>query len=111
MEFLDNVVDVLRAFPLELIREQTAFEMQPTVTAELTRRAKMNAASFVSLARTSTTKAARTNCILAGSPKFHISGIENSQKRETPVNSINDNLLSFRGKLINDGSQKEEVDQ
>jgi len=48
---------------------------------------------------------------MAGSPKFHIGGIENSQKSETPVNSINDNLLSFRGKLIDDGTQKEEVDQ
>jgi hypothetical protein len=46
MEFLDDVVDVLRALSLELIREQTVFEMQPTVTAELTRRAKMNAASL-----------------------------------------------------------------
>lgn len=46
MEFLDDVVDVLRALPLELIREQTVFEMQPTVTAELTRRAKTNAASL-----------------------------------------------------------------
>lgn len=71
----------------------------------------MNAASFVSLARTFTTKDARTDYIVAGSPEFHISGIENSQKCETPVDSINDNLLPFRGKLINDGSQKEEMDQ
>jgi hypothetical protein len=67
--------------------------------------------AFVSLARTSATRAARTNYILAGSPKSHIDGIENSQKCETPVDSINNNLLSFRGKLIDDGTQKEEVDQ
>lgn len=48
---------------------------------------------------------------MLGSPKFHVDGIENSQKCETPVDSINDNLLSFRGKLIDDGTQKEEVDQ
>lgn len=46
MEFLDDVVDVLRALPLKPIRVQTALEMQLTVTAELTRRAKMNAESL-----------------------------------------------------------------
>lgn len=61
--------------------------------------------------RASATSAARTNYIMLGSPKFHVDGIENSQKCETPVDSINDNLLSFRGKLIDDGTQKEEVDQ
>jgi hypothetical protein len=67
--------------------------------------------AFVRLARTSATRIARTNYIVAGSPKSHIGGIENSQKCEAPVNSINDNLLSFRGKLIDDGTQKEEVNQ
>ena len=66
--------------------------------------------AFVSLARTST-RAARTNYKVAGSPKFHIGSIENSQKCETPVDSINDNLLSFRGKLIDDGTQQEKVYQ
>lgn len=46
-----------------------------------------------------------------GSPKSHVDGIENSQKCETPVDSIDDNFLPFRGKLIDDGTQKEEVDQ
>jgi hypothetical protein len=102
----------LKVLSLKLIHKQTTFKILPTVTAELTRRAKMNAARFhISLARTPTTRAVRTNYVLAGSPKFHIGGIENSQKCETPVNSINDNLLSFRGKLIDDGTQKEEVDQ
>jgi hypothetical protein len=65
----------------------------------------------VSLARTSATRAARTNYIVAGSPKSHVDSIENSQKCETPADSINDNLLAFRGKLVDDGTQKEEVDQ
>lgn len=65
----------------------------------------------VSLACTSATKAARTDYIVAGSPKLYIGATENSQKCETPVDSINDNLLSFRGKLIDDGTQEEEVDQ
>lgn len=111
MEFLDDVVDVLRVLSLKLIREQTVFEMQPTVTAELTRRAKMNATRLVSLARTSATRTAHTHNILARSPKSHIDSIEYSQKCETPIDSINDNLLSFRGKLIDNGTQKEEVDQ
>jgi hypothetical protein len=111
MEFLGDVVDVLRVLSLEFIREQTVFEMQPTVTAELTRRAKMNAASLISLTCTFATRAARTHYIVAGSPKFHVDGIKNSQKCETPVYSINDNLLSFRGKLIDNGAQEEEVDQ
>jgi len=51
------------------------------------------------------------NYILAGSPKSHVDGIENSQKCETPMDSINNDLLSFRGELIDDGTQKEEVDQ
>jgi len=85
--------------------------MQPTVTAELTRRAKMNAASLISLAGTSATRTARTHYILAGSPKPHVDGIEDSQKCEAPVDSIDDNLLSFRGKLVDNGTQKEEVDQ
>jgi hypothetical protein len=67
--------------------------------------------TFVSLARTSAARAARTNYIMAGSPKFHVDGIEKCQKGETPVDSINDNLLAFRGKLVDDGTQKEEVDQ
>ena len=67
--------------------------------------------ALVSLARTSATRAARTNYIVVGSPKFHIGCIENSQKCESPAYSVNDNLLSFRSKLIDDGTQKEEVDQ
>jgi hypothetical protein len=67
--------------------------------------------AFVSLPRASATRAARTNYIMAVSPKSHIGSIENSQNCETPADSINDNLLSFRGKLIDDGAQKEEVDQ
>jgi hypothetical protein len=48
---------------------------------------------------------------VTGIPQPHIDGVENSQECETPVNSINYNLLPFRGKLIDDGTQKEEVDQ
>jgi len=46
MEFLDDIIDVLKILPLKLIREQNVFETQPTVTAELTRSAKKNAGSF-----------------------------------------------------------------
>ena len=67
--------------------------------------------SLLSMARTSVTRAARTKYILLGSPNFHIGSIENSQKCETPIYSINDNFLSFRSKLIDDGTQEEEVNQ
>lgn len=60
---------------------------------------------------TSATRTTRTNYIVAFSPDFDIGGVEKSQKRETPVDSINDNFLSFRGKLVDDGTQEEEVDQ
>lgn len=63
------------------------------------------------MTHTCVTRDTRTNYIVAGSPNSHIGGIENSQKCETPVDSIDDDLLSFRGKLIDDGAQKEEVNQ
>jgi hypothetical protein len=64
-------------------------------------------APHVSLPRTTTTRTARTSHIVARSPGFHIEGIENSQKRKAPGNSIDYDLLSFRGKLVDDGTQEE----
>jgi hypothetical protein len=45
------------------------------------------------------------------SPRLHIDGIENSQKRETPGDPIDNDFLSFRGKLVDDSTQEEEMDQ
>ncbi len=44
-------------------------------------------------------------------PKVHIHRVEYCQKRETPGDSVDDDLLSIRGKLIDDGTQQEKVDQ
>jgi len=44
----------------------------------------------------------RTNCIVFRSPKIHKSSIENGQKRETPGYPIDNDLLSFRGELVED---------
>jgi hypothetical protein len=48
---------------------------------------------------------------VAFSPNFHIGGIENSQKRKMPGDSINNDFLSFREELVDDGAQEEEVNQ
>jgi len=45
--------------------------------------------------------------IVARSPRLHIEGIENSQKRKAPGDSIDYDLLSFRGKLVDNGTQEE----
>ena len=42
-------------------------------------------------------------------PKVHINGVEYPQKRETPGYSVDDDLLSVRGKLVDDGAQQEKV--
>ena len=39
------------------------------------------------------------------SPEVHIYGVEQRQKREAPGDPVNDNLLSVRGKLVDDGAQ------
>jgi hypothetical protein len=44
------------------------------------------------------------------SPKVHIYGVEQSQKRKTPGDSVNDDLLSVRGELVDNGAQQEKVD-
>lgn len=47
----------------------------------------------------------RTIYIVLRSPKVHVYGVEKSQKRETPGDSVNDDLLSVRGKLVDNGTQ------
>ncbi|SRR6266702_977525 len=54
---------------------------------------------------------ARTKYILLGSPKVHIYGVEYSQKRETPGDSVDNDLLPVRGKLVDDGAQQEKVNE
>jgi hypothetical protein len=53
----------------------------------------------------------RTDHIVMRSPEIHINSIEDTQKRETPGDSIDDDLFPFRGKLVDDGTQEEKVDQ
>jgi len=111
MEFLDDVINVLRTLSLDTYTRKKRFETQPTVTAELTNRAKMKAARLVLAWYARPPMTARTKYIVTVSPKSHIDGIENSQKRETPGDSIDDDFLSFRGKLVDDGTQEEDMDQ
>ena len=47
----------------------------------------------------------RTNCVVLRSPQIHVSSIENAQKRETPGYPIDNDLLSFRGELVEDCAQ------
>jgi len=49
--------------------------------------------------------------ILPRSPEVHKSCIENPQKGKAPMNSVDDDLFPFRGKLVEDGTQEEKVYQ
>jgi len=49
--------------------------------------------------------------IMLLNPEVHKSCIEDSQKGKTPVNSVNDDLFPFWGKLVDDGTQEEKVYQ
>ena len=53
----------------------------------------------------------RTIYIALRSPKVHVYGVEKSQKRETPGDSVNDDLLSVRGELVDNGAQQKKVDE
>ena len=79
-----------------------------TVTAELTKSAKRNA-TFLELDSHARLPrglhASRTNCKVFRSPKVHINSIENGQKRKTPGYPIDNDLFSFRGKLVEDCAQ------
>jgi hypothetical protein len=43
--------------------------------------------------------------IVLPSPKVNVDGVKQSQKRETPRDSVNNDPLSVRGKLVDDGAQ------
>jgi len=49
--------------------------------------------------------------VMMASPKIDIDGIENSQKGETPRNAIDNDTFSLGGKLVDDGSEQEKVNQ
>jgi len=44
-------------------------------------------------------------------PKIHIDGIENTQDSETPGYSVDNDPFSFRGELVENRGQQEEVNQ
>lgn len=46
-----------------------------------------------------------------GHPKIDVDGVEDGEEGETPRNSVNDNQLSAREELVDDGTEKEEVDK
>ena len=53
----------------------------------------------------------RTNDVVIRGPKIHVNSIEETQKRKTPGYSIDNDPFSFRGELIKDRAQQEEVNQ
>ena len=53
----------------------------------------------------------RTNDIVIRGPKIHINGIENTQEGETPGYSVDNDPFSFRGELVENRGQQEEVNQ
>jgi len=109
MALLDDVVYVLTSvLSGAAISRDTRFGTQHTVTAELTKRAKMNAVGLVlasTHARLAAYMCSRTYHILTRCPKIHINGIENSQKCETPGNFVDNDLFPFSGKLVDDRAQ------
>ena len=112
MEFLDNVIDVLRAWSLETYPRTSTLQNATHRNCRTDEEGKNECYEpRVSLARTSPFRTTRTNYILMRSPRLHIDGIEKSQERETPGDPIDDDFLSFRSKLVDDGTQEEEMDQ
>ena len=53
----------------------------------------------------------RTNDIVFRGPKIHIDGIENTQESEAPGYSVDNDPFSFRGELVENRGQQEEVNQ
>ena len=47
----------------------------------------------------------RTDDIILPRPNIHVNRIEDGKERETPRDSINDNTLSGREELVNDGTE------
>lgn len=113
MELLDYVVDVLTS-TLSGAACEKFFATQPTVTAELTRSARMNAICLM-LASVQVCHEdrmnPRTDDIVMRGPKIHINGIENSQESETPGYSVDNDPFTLRGELVENRAQQEEMNQ
>jgi hypothetical protein len=50
------------------------------------------------------------NDIMTGSPEINIDGIQDTEERETPGNTIDDDTFSTGDKLVDDGTKEENVD-
>jgi hypothetical protein len=53
----------------------------------------------------------QTEYMMIRSPKVDKNGIENTEERKTPRNSIDNDPFAFRSKLIDDGAQEEQMNQ
>jgi hypothetical protein len=53
----------------------------------------------------------RTPNEVFGNPEIDVDGIEDPKQRESPRDSIDNDLLSCRKELVDDGTQKKEMDQ
>lgn len=49
--------------------------------------------------------------VMVRSPQVDIDGIQDGEKREAPRNAIDDDRLSGREELVNDGEKEEKVDK
>jgi hypothetical protein len=49
--------------------------------------------------------------VVVASPKIDVDGIENSEEGEPPRDAVNNHMISGREELIDDSSEKENVDQ
>lgn len=48
---------------------------------------------------------------MAGRPEVYVNGVENTEKRQAPRNTVDDDLLSGGGELVDDGSEQQQMDQ
>ena len=44
-------------------------------------------------------------------PDVHVDGVEDSQERETPRDAVNDDPLPAREELVDDGAEKQKMNQ
>jgi hypothetical protein len=74
--------------------------------------ANMNAAHVMSARNSANVEIGmQTEYMMIRSPKVDINGIENTQERKTPSNTIDNDPFAFRSKLVDDGAQEEQMDQ
>lgn len=51
------------------------------------------------------------NNVMVGCPQVDVNGVEDTEKRETPRNAVDDDLFTGGGELVDDRSEQQQMDQ